>query len=186
MRPVACLIVIVCCLVFAAAHQVDPGNGSVLFEGARLIAGDGRAPIDDSAFLVTGNRFAWVGRRGERPPASGATRVDLTGKTVIPALVDTHNHLGWTNQRTNKAAKDSYTRALVVDHLQRYAYYGVAATMSLGLDRWNADPDLPYRMRDEIIPNAARFLTVGRGIAATPMAGPPADYRLGVPFGAGH
>ena len=33
-------------------------------------------------------------------------------------------------------------------------------------------------------PNAARFLTVGRGIAATPMAGPVADYRLGVPYGA--
>jgi imidazolonepropionase-like amidohydrolase len=71
-----------------------------------------------------------------------------------------------------------------VDHLQRYAYYGVAATLSMGLDRWDIDPELPYQLRKEIIPNAARFLTVGRGIAATPMAGPVADYRLGVPYGA--
>jgi imidazolonepropionase-like amidohydrolase len=46
------------------------------------------------------------------------------------------------------------------------------------------NPELPYQLRNEIIPNAARFLTVGRGIAATPMAGPVADYRLGVPYGA--
>jgi imidazolonepropionase-like amidohydrolase len=68
---------------------------------------------------------------------------------------------------------------LVIDHLQRYAYYGVAATLSMGLDRWDVNPDLPYQLRNEIIPNAA-----GRGIAATPMAGPVADYRLGVPYGA--
>src|SRR2546429_3069644 len=54
----------------------------------------------------------------------------------------------------------------------------------MGLDRWVANPELPYQLRNEIIPNAARFLTVGRGIAATPMAGPVADYRLGVPYGA--
>jgi imidazolonepropionase-like amidohydrolase len=35
-----------------------------------------------------------------------------------------------------------------------------------------------------VIPNAARFLTVGKGIAATPMAGPPGDARLGIPYGA--
>jgi hypothetical protein len=52
----------------------------------------------------------------------------------------------------------------------------------MGLDRWDVNPELPYQLRNEVIPNAARFLTVGRGIAATPMAGPTADYRLGVPY----
>ncbi len=171
-------------LVGVSANQARQSGGAVLFEGARLVAGDGRAPIENSAFLVEGSRFTRVGRKGGIALPAGATRIDLTGKTVIPALIDTHNHLGWTNQRTNKATKESYTRALVVDHLQRYAYYGVAAAMSLGLDRWDANPELPYQLRNEIIPNAARFLTVGRGIAATPMAGPLADYRLGVPYGA--
>jgi len=180
----ACAFILFCGLGCAAASQARQSNAALLFEGARLISGDGRAPIENSAFLIEGNKFTRVGRRGEIPLPSGATRVDLTGKTVVPALIDTHNHLGWTNQRTNTATKASYARALVVDHLQRYAYYGVAATLSMGLDRWDADPDLPYRLRHEIIPNAARFLTVGRGIAATPMAGPPADYRLGIPSGA--
>ena len=184
MKAFVCVALFALGVVWLSASQVRPTDGAVLFEGARLIAGDGGAPIENSAFLVAGSKVAQVARKGEIRLPSGATRVDLTGKTVIPALIDIHNHLGWTNQKTNKATKDSYTRELVIDHLQRYAYYGVAATLSMGLDRWDSNPELPYQLRNEIIPNAARFLTVGRGIAATPMAGPVADYRLGVPYGA--
>jgi imidazolonepropionase-like amidohydrolase len=133
---------------------------------------------------VENGKFTRVGKKGDLQAPAGATRVDLTGKTVMPALIDIHNHIGWTNHKTNQATKTSFTRELVIDHLQRYAYYGVAATLSMGLDRWDVNPELPYQLRNEIIPNAARFLTVGRGIAATPMAGPTADYRLGVPYGA--
>src|SRR3989441_12433195 len=59
--------------------------------------------------------------------------------------------------------------------------YGTAAAMSLGLE---ADQELSYKLRDEVIPNAAKFLTVGKGIAATSMAGPPGEARLGIPYGA--
>jgi imidazolonepropionase-like amidohydrolase len=178
-----CIPLLATACLWVSANQV-PSGGAVLFESARLIAGDGRAPIESSAFLVERNKFTTVGRKGEIQLPAGATRIDLTGKTVIPALIDIHNHLGWTNQKTNKATKQSFSRELVIDHLQRYAYYGVAATLSMGLDRWDANPEVPYQLRNEIIPNAARFLTVGRGIAATPMAGPVVDYRLGVPYGA--
>ena len=171
-------------LAWLSASQAVPAGGATLFEGARLIVGDGRTPIESSAFLVEGNKITRVGKKGDVRAPAGATRVDLTGKTVMPALVDIHNHLGWTNLKTNQATKTSFTRELVVDHLRRYAYYGVAATLSMGLDRWDVNPDLPYQLRNETIPGAARFLTVGRGIAATPMAGPTADYRLGVPYGA--
>jgi imidazolonepropionase-like amidohydrolase len=171
------------CALLSAA-QAGRAGGATLFEGARLITGGGGAPIESSAFLVENGRFTKVGRKGDVQAPAAATRVDLTGKTVMPALVDIHNHIGWTNHKTNQATKTSFTRELVIDHLQRYAYYGVAATLSMGLDRWDVNPELPYQLRNEIIPNAARFLTVGRGIAATPMAGPTADYRLGVPYGA--
>jgi imidazolonepropionase-like amidohydrolase len=181
---IAIVAVVLAAGALLSAGQAGQVRGIVLYEGARLIAGTGGAPIESSAFLVENGRFSKVGRKGEIPLPSGATRVDLSGKTVIPALIDVHNHLGWMNQKTHQATKTSFTRALVVDHLQRYAYYGVAATLSMGLDRWDVDPELPYQLRTEIIPNAARFLTVGRGIAATPTAGPTADYRVGVPYGA--
>src|SRR5204862_1221135 len=53
--------------------------------------------------------------------------------------------------------------------------------MSMGLE---ADQELAYKLRDEVTPNAAKFLTVGKGIAATSMAGPPGEARLGIPYGA--
>src|SRR5437660_153174 len=101
---------------------------------------------------ATPNRptLAWsMSVNAENLAPAGATRVDLAGKTVMPALVDIHNHLGWTNLKTNQATKTSFTRELVIDHLRRYAYYGVAATLSMGLDRWDVNPDLPYQLRNE-------------------------------------
>src|SRR5262245_10232360 len=90
---IACLFAFVW-LAQAGAQQPAAARAT-LYEGARLITGDGSAPIESSAFLVENARFTRVGKRGEVQPPSGATRVDLTGKTVIPALVDGHSHIGY-------------------------------------------------------------------------------------------
>jgi len=177
--------VLAACLIVAAAWSLEVRaqntGGATLFEGARLIVGDASAPIENSAFLVQGDSITWVGRRGERQPPSGAARVDLSGKTVMPALIDGHNHIGLVNERDGSNKKDNYTRENLIDQLERYAYYGTAAALSMGLE---ANPDVSYKLRDEVIPNAARYYTVGKGIAATPMAGPVGEARLGIPYGA--
>ena len=178
LRSITCGLVVVFTTLVIAQRGA---NSAVWFEGARLIVGDGSAPIEKAAFLVEGEAFAWVGTQGQRQPPPGATRVDLSGKTVIPSLIDGHNHIGLINERDGSNSKANYRRENLVDQLQRYAYYGVAAAMSMGLE---ADQELAYQLRDEVIPNGARFLTVGRGIAATPIAGPPGEPRLGIPFGA--
>ena len=175
-----------CCLIAALAATLvaDAQRGTstaIWFEGARLIVGDGSAPVENAAFLVEGDAFTWVGKQGQRQPPQGATRVDLSGKTVIPALIDGHNHIGLVNENDGSSSKANYRRENLVDVLERYAYYGVAATLSMGLE---ADQELAYQLRDEVIPNAARFLTVGKGIAATPIGGPPGEPRLGIPYGA--
>jgi imidazolonepropionase-like amidohydrolase len=168
--------------VAAGPVLLSQARGPALwFEGARLIVGDRTPVIENSAFLVEGDSFTWVGRKGERQPPSGATRVDLTGKTVIPALIDGHNHVGLVNEKDGTNTKANYTRDNLIDQLQRYAYYGTAAAMSMGLE---ANQEVAFALRDSVIPNAARFLTVGKGIAATPMAGPTGEARLGIPYGA--
>src|SRR5687767_1344008 len=172
-----------CCLIFAVACSQEAsspqaGSGATWFEGARLIVGDGSGPVENSAFLVEGDTIAWVGQKGERQPPEGAERADLSGKTVIPALIDGHNHNGLVNIRDGSNSKANYTRENLVDQLERCAYYGVGATLSMGLE---ADPEIAYRLRDEVVPDAARFLTVGKGIAATSMGGPPTEARLGIP-----
>ena len=107
--------------------------GVTVFEGARVIVGDGRAPIENAAFVVTGTRITQVGTRGpeSRVPA-GAARVNLAGKTVMPAIIDTHNHL-------------SQTREMLIDDLKRRAYYGVSAAQSMGQDT----TDVPFQIREE-------------------------------------
>jgi imidazolonepropionase-like amidohydrolase len=179
-RPLLSGLLVV--VVLAPGLRGQGGAGTpIWFEGARLIVGDGSPPIENSAFLVEGDSFAWIGRRDQRQPPRGATRVDLSGKTVMPALIDGHNHIGLVNEKDGTNSKANYRRENLVDQLQRYAYYGVAAAMSMGLE---ADQELAYRLRDELIPDAARFLTVGKGIAATPIGGPPGEPRLGIPYGA--
>ena len=180
-KTLSCLLF---CGVVACAQGTEPPETSgdaMWFEGARLIVGDGSAPIENSAFLVEGNVFTWVGRQGEVEPPEGATRVDLSGRTVIPALLDAHQHIGLTNVKAGTNRTENYTRENLVEHLERTAYHGGAATMSLGLE---FDEPLAFELRDDVIPNAALFLTSGRGIAGTPRAGPQSDHLLGIPRGA--
>jgi imidazolonepropionase-like amidohydrolase len=136
-----------------------PPAGTTVFEGARLIVGDGQPPIENAAFVVTGARIVSVGRAGEAKVPQGATRVSLTGKTVMPTIVDTHTHL-------------SQTREALTEDLRRRAYYGVSAAMSLGQDAG----DLPFEMRAQTLPGAARFFTAGRGITM------PEPGRSEVPY----
>jgi imidazolonepropionase-like amidohydrolase len=142
-----------------AAGQAPRASGATVFEGARLITSDGRAPIEDSAFVVENSRVTEVGRRGQVKVPAGAARVDLTGKTVMPAIIDSHTHL-------------AQTREALVDQLQRLAYYGIAGVLSLGQDAG----DLPFQVRAETIPNAARYFTAGRGITM------PEPGRTDIPY----
>jgi imidazolonepropionase-like amidohydrolase len=151
-------------LVVAAAisvtlnSQAKPG-GATVYEGARLIVGDGSAPIDNAAFVVDNGRITQVGQAGQVKAPAGAARVSLAGKTVMPAIIDTHTHMG-------------ETREAVVALLQRKAYFGVGAVLSLGTD----PGDFAFTLRDERVPNGARLLTAGRGITM------PEPGRSEVPY----
>ncbi|MGH9256262.1 MAG: amidohydrolase family protein [Vicinamibacterales bacterium] len=158
-------------------RQAPVAAGVTLFEGARLITGDGNAPIENSAFVVENLRFTTVGRRVDVTAPAGAARVDLTGKTVMPAIVDAHGHLGFLDVAKGAMSKDNFTRENYIDHLQRYAYHGVAATISTGTDLG----ELAYQLREETIPDAALIRTVGRGLA-WPGSGPTDPSRNDVPY----
>ena len=133
------LKVLACWLVFtsiasiasiAARSQSRPASGAVLYEGARVIIGDGSAPVEDGAFVVQNGRISAVGRKGAVTAPAGSARVDLTGKTVMPAMVNVHVHIGYEGYTSWGA--ENHTPQNVLDHLQREAFYGVGATQSVG------------------------------------------------------
>jgi imidazolonepropionase-like amidohydrolase len=171
------LLVVVCLLlavVWSTRIDGQTQKASVtVFEGARLITGDGSAPIEDSAFLVENNLFTRVGRRGELRVPAGAVHVDLTSKTVMPAMVDLHGHLGFQHVNDGTMAKEFFTRENLIDHLERLAYNGVGAVVGVGDLEDRSDlhggrtnwGDVPLQVREEIVPNAALFRTAGTGIA---------------------
>jgi imidazolonepropionase-like amidohydrolase len=154
-------------------RQPPQATGVTAFEGARLITGDGSVPIENSVFIVDHSQFTLVGRRGEVHVPAGAAHVDLTGKTVMPTMVDLHGHIGFQNVAEGTMSKEMYTRDNLIDHLQLLAYNGVGAVVGVGdlvsrsdlhggRTNWG---DVPLRVRDEVVPGAALFRTAGPGIA---------------------
>jgi imidazolonepropionase-like amidohydrolase len=172
LKVIASCLLAVASLALGLGMQESRSQTATLFEGARLITGDG-STIENSAFVVVNDKFTAVGRRGEVTAPAGATRVDLAGKTVMPAMVDMHGHLGFQNVAAGNMSKEMFTRDNLIDHLQRMAFHGIGGVVGIGdlVDRADGKGgrtnwgDLPVRMRDEIVPGAARFKTAGAGMA---------------------
>ena len=159
MSAVLRLGAVLAAILVAGCAGPETGGEATVFEGARLIVGDGSAAIEDAVFVVEGDRITQAGQRADVEIPESATRVDLSGKTVMPTLVNTHVHL-------------ASTRAERIDQLQHMAYYGAGLAVSLGLD----DGDVAFEMRDEVIADGARSRTAGRGITA------PEEGRTEVPI----
>ena len=151
-------------LLLAAACSSPPEEApepstATVYEGARVIVGDGSDPIENATVVVDEGRFVAVGAAGEVETPEGAAQVDLTGRTVIPALIDTHVHF-------------PVEREALIDALERKAYYGVGAAMGLGRDVG----DDVYAVRAETIPGVPRYRHAGRGITT------PEPGRTEIPY----
>ena len=155
--PLVGLLLLGSCAAPAPEPEAE-ATDAVAFEGVRVIVGNGDV-IENGTFVVEDDRLTAVGDSAAIEVPAGATRVDLAGRTVMPAIIDTHVHL-------------RSTREELVEDLQRKAYYGVAAVMSLG----RGVRDLAHQVRDEVIPNAARYRTADRGITA------PEQGRSDIPY----
>ena len=107
--------VIVCAAAaVAAAMTLGAQSAVTVFEGGRVIVGDGRV-IDNASVVVESGRITQVGATVKAP--AGATRVSLAGKTLMPAIVDAHVHTS--------------TTALEIEtDLRRRASFGVGAPSS--------------------------------------------------------
>jgi imidazolonepropionase-like amidohydrolase len=154
-------------LVAALAAQASSAQ-TFLFEGERVIPGDGNPVIDNAALLVERGTIIRVGRKGDIALPAGGTRIDLDGKTVMPAIISTHVHPGFQKGLTYLA--ENFARDTILDDLNRALYFGVSTVMSLGIETG----DVMFQIRAEQAEGrvgGARLLLAGRGIGA-PNAGP--------------
>ena len=74
--------------------QADVPSGLVALTGARIVtmSGDDGGVIEDGVIVTEGNRIRAVGARGTVDIPPTAKRVDVSGKTIIPGLIDAHAH----------------------------------------------------------------------------------------------
>ncbi|MGE0862750.1 MAG: amidohydrolase family protein [Vicinamibacterales bacterium] len=142
-RQLACLLTLT-----AAVTPSAQTPAATVFEGARVLVGDGRT-IENATIVVQGDRITQVGAAAAVKAPAGATRVRVAGKTVMPAIVDTHVHT-------------STTQSELTNDLRQRARFGIGAALSMGLD----STDAPFTQRAQTAPGLARLFLAGRGITA--------------------
>ena len=174
-RPIALFAL----FVFAAVLTARTAGAQVtLFEGARIVPGDGSAAIESGALLVESGAITRMGRKGEIAPPADANRIALDGKTLMPAIVSAHVHPGF--QRDLSYSAENFTRETILDDLNRALYFGISTVMSHGIEKG----DVMYEMRADQAAGrlgGARLMVAGRGIGA-PNAGPGAAAYAGIAY----
>ena len=96
-------------------------SGSLALIGGQLIDGTGSAPVADSIVVIHGGRIKSAGSRATTAVPAGAEVIDVTGKTIIPGLVNLHVHY--------RGGPEDIAR-----QFQTQLYYGVTTARSIGSD----------------------------------------------------
>jgi imidazolonepropionase-like amidohydrolase len=129
-------------------------DGYLRLLGAQLIIGNGEV-IDNGEILIEDGVIAYSGLPVERDLQGPGIELDVSGKTIIPTLIDAHAHLGYEGY--SSWGGDNYSRENMIDHLQRYAYYGFGAVFSAGSDPDDFSLEL-QRSQESGEVGGARFL----------------------------
>jgi imidazolonepropionase-like amidohydrolase len=132
-----------------------PAGGVTALTGARVIDGTGAAPLERATILISGDRIQAVGANVAIP--AGATRVDMSGKTIVPGFINAHGHL--QADQSKRPARDR-----LASQLRLYSDYGITTVQVLGIPL--ADVTDALKLRDESRPGAAGALDRARVIVA--------------------
>ncbi len=166
-RLIAIVALPVCLLSGFSNARAQAVPGPLLLNHVNLIDGTGSAPQADMRIWIVAGMIDKVEKAGGPLPADIRV-VDLNGKTVMPAMIAAHVHIGVV--RGNEANPEFYTRENILRQLKRYQDYGIGSVMCMGTDR----PLIFPGFRDSSAAGAlagARMFSAGYGFS-TP-GGPP-------------
>jgi len=99
----------------------DVPDSKIAFKGARIITMNGDEVIEDGVIIVDKNKIESIGPQGTVNIPENIKVVDVSGKTIIPGLIDVHAHLAnhWSSSGIYPMQDWSYFANLA---------YGVTAT----------------------------------------------------------
>ena len=115
------------CVMLALAQNNDAVKA---FVGARVIDGTGKPAIEKATLIVRNGKIDAVGASVKAP--RGAQVIDVSGKTIMPGMINAHGHVGET--RGLKASAENYNRDNILSQLGVYSRYGVTTVLALGSD----------------------------------------------------
>ncbi len=105
---------------------------SILIEGATLVDGTGRQPLDGASVLIEGETITTISRSAIEVDGA-VTRIDGAGKFLMPGLMDLHIHLQGAVEVTPEGlVKNKNSRARAVRGLHSYLYSGVTTIYDAG------------------------------------------------------
>jgi imidazolonepropionase-like amidohydrolase len=135
-----------------------PAGGAVALTGARVIDGTGAAPLEQATIVINNGRIESVSSAASAKIPAGATRVDMSGKTIVPGLINAHGHLN--ADPSNKPVVDKLGAQLRV-----YADYGITTVYVLGANAGELDEAVTLRDAQASGPlNRARVYVAGSSI----------------------
>ncbi len=105
-----------------------------LLRGATLIDGTGAESMTDSAVLIDGERIEWVGPAAAAVVPPGTIEIDLRGKTLMPGLIDCHDHMVHTGFDLMQRARSplSLTMMRIADNLKVTLEAGITTVRDAG------------------------------------------------------
>jgi len=143
-----------------------------------LIDGTGRDAVPNSAMIITDGRITWVGPASALKKPAGAQTRDLSGKFVMPGIMNMHGHLG--NVVDFVQDPKNFTRENAEKQLKQYARFGVTTMVSMGSDQ---PPVFDIRKEQRAgRPHEARVFTAYKGFTGVGGYPTTAAGMKGVPF----
>jgi imidazolonepropionase-like amidohydrolase len=126
-------------------------GATIVLRGGRVFDGTGAA-AREATVVITGDRIAAVLAPGATNWPSGARVIDVTGKTVLPGLIDMHTHLTYTEAGVSVDDTQSQADAALrgMERLRFYLESGVTAIRDVA-----SQGEAPYRLKDWV--NAGRL-----------------------------
>jgi imidazolonepropionase-like amidohydrolase len=134
-----------------ATPAPPPRAVSVALVGATVVDGTGGPPLADAVVVVEGERVVAVGPRATTKPPAGATVVDVSGKWIVPGLIDAHVHFFQSGglytrpdaidlRSTRSYAEElAWIKRRLPNTFARYLACGVTSVVDVGGPFWNFD-----------------------------------------------